>query len=198
MILFHDDDLLVVNKPAGLPFHSTDDSLVGRLREWGYLGTHQRLDQGTSGVVLFSRSREANPALARQFEGREVVKVYHALTVRKRLEHTTFSVSNELERAGARTVARRGGQAAHTDFRLLRRLSQALLVEARPRTGRRHQIRVHLAGVGLPLLGDPLYGGPAGPRAMLHAVRLELVHPRTGEPLAFEAAYPPDFEELAK
>jgi len=188
----------VVNKPAGLLFHPTDDpsapSLVGQLQaQLGYLGTHQRLDQGTSGVVLFSLSREVNPALARQFEGREVSKVYHALTVKARLPRVAWSVTNCLERAGARTVVAKQGQAAHTDFRLLRRLPEALLVEARPKTGRRHQIRVHLAGGGLPILGDVLYGGPPGSRVMLHAVRLELAHPRTGEPLVFEASYPADF-----
>lgn len=198
MILYQDADLLVVNKPAGLLFHTTDDptrpSLVGTLqREHAYLGTHQRLDQGTSGVVLFSLNREVNPALAQQFEGRQVVKVYHALTVRARLPATQWSVSRALAREGARTVERADGQSAQTDFQLLRRLPEALLVEARPRTGRRHQIRVHLAGGGLPIVGDVLYGGPPASRVMLHARRLELAHPRTGAPLVVEAEYPEDF-----
>jgi 23S rRNA-/tRNA-specific pseudouridylate synthase len=88
---------------------------------------------------------------------------------------------------------------AHTDFRLLSTFSEGLLVEARPRTGRKHQIRAHLAAQGLPILGDERYSsavraGAGSPRPMLHALRLELRHPVSGEPLVLECPYPEDFQ----
>ena len=101
-------------------------------------------------------------------------------------------------------VLRTGGSPAETEFEVLQAGARALLVRARPRTGRKHQVRAHLAASGMPLLGDVLYGGPAqvGPhpvgRPMLHAARLELRHPVTGVPLALEAPWPPDMVALAR
>lgn len=196
-ILFADEDLLAVDKPAGLAMHANLDEnrphLVGLLGE-PYLGIHQRLDRDTSGVVVFARSLRANAGLARQFEGRQVRKTYHALTVRRpcpREWRESRPLGDPARKGGPVTVGR--GKPAETLFRVLRTLSGALLVEARPRTGRKHQIRAHLAAAGLPLLGDPLYGGPPGPRALLHACRLELAHPVTGEPLVLESPDPEDF-----
>lgn len=206
--LYEDEDLLAVDKPAGLAMHANLDpkrphlvQLVQmHLQERGldtYLGIHQRLDLETSGVVVFTRSTRANPGIARQFEGREVRKTYHALTILPRTAppqewRETRPLTDPARKGGPMRVGV-GGQAAETGFRLLRTLPHALLVEARPLTGRKHQIRAHLAASGMPLLGDVLYGGPKGPRAMLHAHRLELVHPVTGEPLVLESPYPEDF-----
>ncbi len=215
-VLFEDDGLIVVDKPPGLPTAPTVDpgrpSLFEAVRAYlarrsggeVYLGLHQRLDRDTSGVVLFSKDRAVNPALAEAFAGGAVAKTYHALTVRPpRLPPRAWRGSSSLagvgkgRRARVATV-REGGMRAETDFALRQALARGLLVEARPRTGRKHQIRVHLAEAGLAILGDDLYGGrvPAGvdvPRLMLHAMRLELPHPATGGRLVIESPLPDDF-----
>jgi 23S rRNA-/tRNA-specific pseudouridylate synthase len=155
-----------------------------------YLGLHQRLDRETSGVVVFTLDPAANAPLAAAFaSGRGVAKTYHALCPRPAARvPASWQVSGPL-----------GGDGPHaeTAFRLLRAVPDALLVEARPSTGRKHQIRIQLAERGLPILGDVRYGSRdarAG-RVMLHAVRLELAHPITGAALAIESPYPPDFRE---
>lgn len=198
-VLYEDDFLLVVSKPAGLLFHPTWDpdrpNLVKEIRQAlgpdQYLGTHQRLDQVTSGVVLFSRHKSANFSLHRQFAMRKVEKVYHALV--SQLPQPAWEVSNHLGRDGAYTVEDDDGKLAVTSFRTLEQCSDCWLIEARPHTGRRHQIRVHLAGCGLPIVGDELYGGQPAHRTMLHALRLRLDHPISRQPLSFEAPYPADF-----
>lgn len=220
LVLHHDAELLAVSKPAGLLTHPSADpsrpSLVGQLRTWlaesgrgEHLGVHQRLDADTSGVIAFGRSPAADASLARQFAARSVGKTYHALTLRPaRATPREWRSEEPLATEGtgrtARMVAKQGGSPATTLFRVLRVLSRGLLVEARPLTGRKHQIRAHLAGAGLPILGDVRYGGPATlegrsiRRAMLHASRLDIVHPVTGRPLRIEAGYPPDFERLLR
>ena len=206
-ILFEDVWLVAVNKPAGLPTHETVDPrrphLVGsltRLLSEGVsgerevrLGIHQRLDRDTSGVILFTKDRAADASLARQFEERAIVKTYHAITApRVPLPSHEWSRRSKVEsRPGL-------AQDAETDFRLLQTFPRGLLIEARPRTGRKHQIRVHLAEDGLPILGDERYGRGAGEgqRLMLHAFRLELRHPSTGLPLAIESPWPVDFRQV--
>jgi 23S rRNA-/tRNA-specific pseudouridylate synthase len=148
------------------------------------LGVHQRLDRDTSGVVAFALSPAANRGLAAAFATHAVEKTYHALTVRPRGRvPAAWEDATPVE-----------GRPAHTAFRVERALSHALLVEARPRTGRRHQVRVHLAGAGLPLLGDIAHGGPPASRVFLHARGLVLPHPVTGEPLRLESPWPADFQ----
>lgn len=210
-ILYEDQWFLAVDKPAGLPTHPTADpsrpsltalvgaSLAARRGSEArpHLGVHQRLDRDTSGVLLFTRDREADAGLSSLFARREVVKVYHALTVRpERLPPRSWRCRARLavDRAG-RVVEDSRGAAAETEFRRLEVLEGGLLVEARPRTGRKHQIRVHLAGAGMPILGDAIYGGagPAIGRLMLHARTLRLTHPVTGATLSIESPYPRDF-----
>lgn len=194
-VLFDDAWLVAVAKPPGLPTVPTADparpSLVTVVADWlrrrgerSYLAVHQRLDRDTSGVVLFGRDEAANAGLARAFAGREVEKVYEALSGPPRPSPPdTFVVDAPVD-----------GKPALTDFRVLGRFAGGLHLEARPRTGRKHQIRVHLAAVGLPVLGDLRHGGKPGvPRAMLHARRLELRHPVTGAPLRLECPPPADF-----
>jgi len=203
-VLFEDDVLLAVDKPPGLPTQPTVDparpSLYGLVKTFlerrsgappgsAYLGLHQRLDRDTSGVVLFTKAAGVNAAVAALFSGRKVEKAYHALTARPaRLPPRTWSVEGSL-----------GGVAARTEFRLLEALPHGLLVEARPVTGRKHQVRVHLAQGGMPILGDALHGqrasSPLAPRLMLHAARLRLRHPLTGLELAIESPRPADFAE---
>jgi 23S rRNA pseudouridine1911/1915/1917 synthase len=217
--ILHDDaDLLAVSKLSGLLTHPSADparpSLVGQLRSWlaeagrdDHLGVHQRLDAETSGVIVFGRSAAADAALARQFAARAVGKTYHALTPRlARLPALEWRCEEPLAPAGtgrtARMVPDPHGVPATTLFRVVRALARGLLIEARPLTGRKHQIRAHLARAGLPILGDARYGGPLAVggrtvrRAMLHAFRLELRHPRTGRVLRVEAGYPADFSRL--
>lgn len=197
-ILYEDAALIAVDKPPGLPTHATLDPrrphLVGLVGQFlsgrdgapPYLGIHQRLDRDTSGVVVFSRDPAANPGLARAFAGREVVKVYHAVTARPpRLPPPEWRVVSRIE-----------GAPAETDFKLLETMPGVLLVEARPSTGRKHQIRIHLAGGGLPIRGDDRYGGPSPLRMMLHAKSLAFRHPLSGAELRIESAYPEDFRRL--
>ena len=216
-VVFRDAALLAVDKPPGLPTHPTADpsrpSLVGHVEAYlraggggGYVGVHQRLDRDTSGIVLFAIDPRANAGLARAFEGREVEKTYVALTARPEpLPPSRFRVRAPLAvpgGAGARRVrvGGPGAKPAETDVVVLETLPSALLVEARPLTGRKHQARAHLAHAGLPILGDAVYGphGGAAPRLMLHARRLELVHPLSGERLCLLSPLPEDFAETLR
>jgi RluA family pseudouridine synthase len=206
-VLYEDDSIIAVDKPPGLPTHATADSgrphLIGLVEAHlgaDYVGVHQRLDRDTSGVVLFAKSRAANPGLARAFAERHVEKTYHALTARPgSLPPPRWTARGRIAAAGKRrmSIVGSGGQEAETRFRVIESRPGGLLVEARPLSGRKHQIRVHLADAGLPILGDDVYGPPSRgiPRLMLHAVRLALPHPLTGAPLVVESPYPRDFAD---
>ncbi len=166
-----------------------------------------RLDRETSGVTVFARTAEAARSLAEAFRAGGPRKTYLALCVRAptpREGRTDAPLGPDPLRKGMRKVDPRGDAAA-TLYRTLAIAPYGeALVEARPETGRTHQIRVHLSHLGAPLLGDPRYGGPRRvgelrvPRVMLHARRLELSHPVTGAPLAFEAPVPEDFAAVAR
>ena len=211
-ILFRDEHLLAIAKPAGLPCHPTVagrcnalDIVTDRLRREGRDAPPillHRLDADTTGVLLFALSKEANHALADQFSQHALQKIYLALVSGG--PPATFRVENYLK-AGprGRTVAvTSGGAPARTDFRTLAAGADFALVEACPETGRTHQIRVHLAGAGHPLLGDRLYGGPEHlesdglrflfRRHLLHAWQLDFQHPVDGRML-ISAPLPDDF-----
>jgi len=226
-IVFEDETLLAVSKPAGLLTHRAADpgrddlfSVVrallaeraGRAADSGppYLAIHHRLDRETSGIVLFAKAREANEGLARQFELRTVRKTYVAVvSAPGSPPPARWVVRNHLASVGSGRRARvgsvtEGGEEAETAFRLLEWRKPAALVEAHPLTGRKHQIRAHLAGSGFPIAGDRRYDGPerldlvAITRAMLHALALELVHPIERTPLLFTCAPPEDFLTLLR
>lgn len=209
-ILYHDDTLLVVNKPAGLatiPEGWTPDApnLRSMLEaEWGRLWVVHRLDKVTSGVLVFARDAEAHRTLNRAFETRTVVKVYHALVCgQPRWEYCTARqpLRSGVGHAKRTVVDVRRGEAALTRFRLLERLVNHALLEARPRTGRTHQIRAHLSALGFPIAGDVLYGAPTTSlilRPALHAFLLSVPHPVSGEIMAFQAPYPADFAEALR
>jgi len=212
-LLYADDQLCAVDKPAGVaaqPTLATDrghlPALVAALLGAEVLPVH-RLDRETSGVVLLARSRAAATALTAAFREGRVEKRYLALCSRApqppdgRVE---APLGPDPARPGRRAV-REGGEPAATAYRTLRvGPGGQALVEARPETGRTHQIRVHLAHLGAPLLGDARYGGPrrilelSVPRVMLHARRLEVVHPATGARLLLEAPVPEDFAAVER
>ena len=210
-VLYRDRWLIAVAKPAGLPTHPTVDparaSLTGHVQRLAAaagatVAVHQRLDRDTSGVVLFGLDPEANAGLARAFAGRRAEKTYLALTARPlRLPPREIVVDAPLAADGpaSRPVRVGGDDARPAETRVAVRevLGDALLVEARPSTGRKHQVRVHLAHAGLPVLGDAIYGrAGTGPRLMLHASRLALAHPVSGRPLVIDCPLPSDFAGL--
>jgi len=205
-ILFEDAWVIAVDKPSGLPTHATRDpnrdhllAAVGRLLEARdgrapELFAIHRLDVGTSGVVLLARTREANKPLAEAFAERRAVKRYDAVIFagsREVPEH--FEVERYLKVRGRRTeVVRSGGKPSRTGFSRTASRGERHLVEARPHTGRMHQIRVHLSDWGAPVLGDHLYGkrNAHADRLMLHARRLTLPHPSGEGELDIEAPTP--------
>jgi 23S rRNA (cytosine1962-C5)-methyltransferase len=174
-ILYQDEDIVVVDKPAGIPTHAAEPGdpypgdavrIVQAQLGLSYVGMHQRLDADTSGVLLFAARHDANPALAAAFEERAVRKVYLAIVygVPRRPVGVIDApiVRGHDGRYQVTTVKDRLGQAAHTRYRLLAASPDGRfsLLEVVPGTGRSHQIRVHLASIGLPVLGDRLYGKP--------------------------------------
>jgi 23S rRNA (cytosine1962-C5)-methyltransferase len=206
LILFEDEHLLVVNKPAGWNTHAPSpfagegvyDWLRHREPRWATLAIIHRLDRETSGVLVFAKSREANRSLTAQFTEHSVSKSYLLVTDRP-VKRRQFTVVSALVRAGERyrsNPAGTSGEQAETRFRVRETAAGRTWVEAEPITGRTHQIRVHAAESGFPVLGDALYGGTAAPRVHLHAAELTLRHPATGGRITFAA--PADFEADAR
>lgn len=200
LILHEDEHLLVINKPAGWNTHAPSpfagegvyDWLRHREARWAMLAIIHRLDKETSGVMVFAKSREANRSLTAQFTEHSITKKYLLLTDRP-VRRGEFTVVSELARAGEKYASRRsGGERAETRFRVVSADKGRTTVEAMPVTGRTHQIRVHAAESGFPILGDELYGGTPATRVHLHAAELTLRHPATGGQVTFAA--PPDFE----
>ena len=219
-ILFCDDFLLVINKPPGISTlpDGYDPSLphIKSLleQEYGRLWIVHRLDKETSGILLLARSSEAHRSLNSQFENRLVRKIYHAL-VRGVPEWHEKIIDLPLRPNGDRqhrtVVDFQAGKLAITQFKRLEKFDHYCLLEAVPKTGRTHQIRAHLAAIGLFIIGDRLYRQRPGQRPenedlpaspaqdkladlmdgmALHAVSLDFNHPLTGERMSFEAPYP--------
>lgn len=207
-MLFEDEHLLVVNKPPGWNTHAPSpyagegiyDWLKHREPRWARLAILHRLDKETSGVMVFGKTTLANRSLTEQFSQRRVGKLYLLLTDRG-VPCGELVVKSKLARAGERYGSGAQGELAETRFELRTPTSEfgghvggigsyaELLAE--PRTGRTHQIRVHAAERGFPVLGDTLYGGSPFPRLCLHAAELTLQHPASGQRLVFRA--PADF-----
>ena len=210
-IVHEDRSLIVVDKPAGVPSQAADpdrpDDVVTRLRSFlrargkgDYLGVHQRLDRDTSGVLVMTRRREANPAVAAQFEGRKVTKTYLACVrgwkaagARVTLRDHLAPGDGGLVRVVPRTA--RGAQLAVTHVKVLGRRADRALLELDLETGRTHQARVQLAHAGAPIAGDTLYGGAPAPRLLLHARAIGMVHPDTQRRVAFEAPAPAEMDD---
>jgi 23S rRNA (cytosine1962-C5)-methyltransferase len=209
-ILYQDADLIAIDKPAGVSSQAADpeypDDIVTRLKRSlgaggaeSYLGVHQRLDRDTSGVLVYARRREANAALAAQFERRTVRKTYVTCVTgwSPKLRQTTLRDALASDRDGRmRVVASRqsGAVQAVTRVRIVGRRADRTMLELELETGRTHQARVQLAHVGAPIAGDSAYGGARAPRLMLHASALELDHPATRKRMRFDAPLPPEFE----
>ena len=204
-ILYRDAHLLADDKEAGIPRqqtpHDAYNNLVAALyrllsrtggRQAPYLAMHHRLDRDTSGVMVFCLDRSANRRLGEAFQRRQVEKDYLAW-VEGNPREDSWTAAEDIGRKDGRYVTRPAGEgkSARTFFRVLCRESGRSLVHARPITGRTHQIRLHLAHAGHPVIGDRRYGGRSADRLMLHACRLVMPHPVTGSRLTLTAS-PPD------
>jgi 23S rRNA pseudouridine1911/1915/1917 synthase len=215
-VLYEDSAVLIVDKPAGLLTVPTEakekDTLWARALQYlqhryggrPYTGIVHRLDKETSGAVVFARTRPALHFLQERFRAHAIDREYVAIA-RGNLPESGRYDADLIRTPGIRRgIARPGeeGQRAITRYRSLEKLAGATLVSVRPETGRTHQIRVHFAAAGHPILGDRVYGSETeraaddAPRQMLHARRLGFPHPATGEPVAAEAPIPEDFAEV--
>lgn len=216
---YADEHLAVVSKPSGVPTHPTEGrrsgTLVNRLLGMGLPladvgdplrpGIVHRLDAGTSGLMVIAFDETARSALVEMFRRHEVDRRYLAL-VRGVAEHDRFVVDAPLGRRGARIrLDAASGREAETAFEVLERFGRASLLQASPRTGRTHQIRVHLSSIGHPILGDGRYGGGGDTaralglqRPFLHSWRLAMDHPVTGARIELEDPLPPDLDEALR
>jgi 23S rRNA pseudouridine1911/1915/1917 synthase len=226
-VLYADEDLVVVNKPAGMVVHPAAGARAGTmvnalLHRFGGIeagaperpGIVHRLDRDTSGVVVVARTRGAHESLARQFRRRTVDKRYLGLArghVGPSEDELRWAIGRHPRDRKRMSVASRRGRQAVTRYRVRERLPGATWLELRPTTGRTHQIRVHLAAMGHPLVGDRVYGGrgrDAGRgeaaaeilaglgRQALHAASLGFAHPRDARAMSFEAPLPADLEDV--
>jgi 23S rRNA pseudouridine1911/1915/1917 synthase len=212
-IVYEDQDLLVVDKPAGLTVHPAPghrshtlvNALLAHCRDLSGVGgvlrpgIVHRLDRDTSGLLLVAKNDRAHAGLSKQLKERTVEKRYLAL-VRGRLEQREGVIEGAIgrdPRNRKRMAIVEGGRPARTAYRVREHLEGMTLVEVAPSTGRTHQIRVHFAAAGHPIVGDALYGKPSAlvGRQFLHAYRLAFRHPRDGRSLAFESPLPADLEE---
>jgi len=205
-IVFQDSDLIALNKPSGVASQRTPYQLKGTLEYWvaeefARQGIKEpvrvvhRLDRGTSGLMLFPKNRQAAAWISELFSSGRIRKRYLAL-VSGSPEKTEWQADGPIGKVGkSRWGVMEGGRSALTEFRLLSVADGLALVEASPRTGRTHQIRVHLSEAGMPIVGDTTYGGAKGARLMLHCSGLEF-EGRDGRPLRLEAKPDSRFMEL--
>ena len=214
-IVYEDSDIIVVNKPSGmvthpavgnkhgtlvnaLLFHCTDLSGInGELRA----GIVHRLDKDTSGLIVACKNDFAHKSLSEQFQNKKVNKIYHCICYGE-IDHNIGIINapigrNPILRQQMQVI--KGGKEAITHFKVLERFRDFTYLEVKLETGRTHQIRVHLAYINHPVLGDPVYGprkviGTTG--QFLHAKKLGFFHPRTGEYLEFDSNLPKEFNEM--
>lgn len=204
-ILYEDGDILAVNKPAGMTVHPAAghpsatlvNAILAHARDLSGVGgvlrpgIVHRLDRDTSGVILVAKHDAAHNDLARQLKERTVEKTYLALvegTPKPRHGIVDAPIARD-SRNRQRMAIVEGGREAVTEYRVIERFRGVSLVEAQPKTGRTHQIRIHLAAIGHPIVGDRVYGHPSElvGRQFLHAARIAFAHPRTGERVDLEA-----------
>lgn len=223
-VIYQDRALLVIDKPAGLvvhpgagnPRHTLQNALLGldpRLALVPRAGIVHRLDKDTSGLLIVARTPEAHTALAAALAARKISRQYLAVCTGVMTGGGTIDEPIGRHRTQrVRMAVRRDGRPSVTHYRVVERFRAHTLVRVELETGRTHQIRVHLAHIGFPVVGDPVYGGrrriPAGcgpalaaalaafPRQALHAARLALTHPVTGRAMHWEAPLPEDMQGL--
>ncbi len=213
-VIYRDESLLVIDKPAGQAVHGGSGVSLGiieqlrlELADVRFLELAHRLDKETSGVLVLALKRSALVELHRMLREGETRKTYLTLAKgpwRDPVRHVRLALHKYLNEEGERrVVANQDGQRAHTIFRLLRQAGDYALLEAELKTGRTHQIRVHLASIGHPIAGDDKYGDFELNRALkkrglkrmfLHAARLEMAHPLTGAPLCLQTPLPEDLD----
>lgn len=226
-IVYEDEDLLIIDKPADLVVHpaagNEDGTLLNglihhlpQLQQIPRAGIVHRLDKDTTGLMVVAKTLEAQNRLVQQMQARTVSRQYVAVVVGAIPPQgkVDASVGRDPFNRVKMAVLKSGGKEAITHFKRLARLGAMSLVRLNLETGRTHQIRVHMAHLGFPLLGDPLYGRRLPrlidldddvselvahfPRQALHAERLSLVHPRTGEACTWQSPWPDDFAELVE
>ncbi len=215
-VLYQDEHVLVVDKPAGLLTvpsapGADDDTALARVQDYarrlkprgGYAERVHRLDRDTSGALAFALSREARAGLIETFRAHRIERRYLAIVLGQPADERGIVDAPVRQEwvSGRRGIAGPGepSQPARTRWRLRERLPGAALLEVELETGRQHQVRAHLAHVGLPILGDPVYGQPVHGRPlvgrpMLHAAHLAFAHPITGARIAAASPPPQDFE----
>ena len=216
-IVFEDDHIIVIDKPAGLVVHPGNGNATGtlmnallhhapELAQVPRAGIVHRLDKETSGLMVVAKTLAAQTGLVRQLQARTVKRHYLALVHGKVGAGGTVDAPlgrHPVQRTKM-AVLKQGGKEARTRYAAEERFARCTLVECRLDTGRTHQIRVHMASIGHPLVGDPVYGKAksgdavldAFPRQALHAWHLALVHPESGEPMQWESPLPADFAQL--
>ena len=228
-VIYSDDDIVVLNKRSGLLIASDRyDMDAPRLdlsaqKEFGKLFAVHRIDKDTSGIVIYARNEETHRNLSMQFENREVQKTYHAFVHGRALWEDTEVNSKLLIDGDSRhrtVVNAKYGKSALTKFHNIGSCGPYSWIEAKPHTGRTHQIRVHLQSLGLSIVCDPLYSGnqkavylseikrawngeedkerPLLSRLGLHAYQLNVTHPKTGKKMTFTASYHKDMDALRK
>jgi 23S rRNA pseudouridine1911/1915/1917 synthase len=215
-IVYEDEDLVVVDKPPGLVVHPAAghrrgtllNALLARypdlpLDQEERPGIVHRLDKDTSGLIVVARRREAREDLRAQFKAREVLKVYLALVdgvVEPTKGVIEASIGRDSRDRKRMAIVQSGGRKAVTEFRVLERLGEYTLLDTRPRTGRTHQVRVHLSFLGHPVVGDSVYGRRKQhlglERQFLHAHRLAFRHPSSGRKVDLVSELPPDLERV--
>ncbi len=215
-VIYEDETLLVLNKPAGMVVHPALGHAGGTLvnavlahcpqvAEVGppdRAGIVHRLDKDTSGLILIAKDEATRAALQRQFKRRQVIKTYLALVedqVQPREGIVEAPLGRDKRQRKKMAVVRRGRE-ARTTYRTIRRFARHTLLEVRPHTGRTHQVRVHLAWLGYPVVGDTVYGRRRQrllkSRHFLHAAQLRFTHPATGEEVEFKAPLPAELSAV--
>lgn len=216
-IIYEDDDVVVLNKARGMVVHPAPGNYTGTLVNALLYhctnlsginsairpGIVHRLDKDTSGIMIVAKNDAAHIALSQQIQSKTAVRTYIAV-VRGNIKTDSGTITTQIARdkndRKKMAVVKEGGREAITDYEVLERFGKYTLVRCKLRTGRTHQIRVHMEYLGYPLVGDPKYSPMKTPFAIkgqaLHSHTLEFTHPRTGERMKFEAPLPEDMHKI--
>jgi len=222
-IMFEDTEIVVLNKPAGLlvlpdRYDPSIPNLYGLLKnKYGQIYVVHRIDKETSGLIIFAKNESSHRILNEQFENRETEKTYRAICVGESLHDdgkVDLALAEDSGKKGRMRIDQADGKNAVTNYKVMERFVGFSFIEAKPETGRTHQIRVHLKAINLPILSDSVYGGGQGfflsqikpgyrlkgeekpllNRTALHASRLSVLHPGTHQPVTFETELPKDMK----